>query len=251
MYGLSRKRYTRNPSWSFPGTILSRSLSLSPAKKICSSSSKRSAENVVIDSSPLWLRGNRFVNVIEASRVGRKRKAPQVAAGKHIGQGFPALDVQQFKCSGSFPSFFHFIQEQPSIRRNAKWFDCRVFSTTPFCGIDEKAVFSIRTFTHEDAGLFLAGKAFAKEIPLADFLDGVVGLHIQQFADAVTNLFAAWNRVQVCTCVLCLCLKPGASLHGVLIFEPTVRDRSQVTPCRISVTGFDRGIRRRLPSVWT
>jgi hypothetical protein len=70
-----------------------------------------------------------------------------------------------------------------------------VLSGTSFCGINEKAVFSVRAFTHEDAMLFLAGNAFAEEIPLPDLLDGIVGLYIQEFADALMNSFPAWDRV--------------------------------------------------------
>jgi hypothetical protein len=105
------------------------------------------------------------------------------------------LDVPEFKRPGSFPSFLHFVQEELAIRRDAKWFDCRVLSGPAFRRIDEKAVFSVRAFTHEDAMLFLAGNAFAKEIPLPDLLDGIVGLYIQEFADAPMNLFPAWDRV--------------------------------------------------------
>ena len=62
-------------------------------------------------------------------------------------------------------------------------------------GPTQKAVFSVRAFTHEDAMLLLARKAFAEEIPLPDQLDGIVGLYIQQFADALMNPFPAWDRV--------------------------------------------------------
>ena len=249
MYSLSRKRYTRNPSRSFPGTILSRSLSIVTGEEDLLIVVEARAQNVVIHSSPLWLRCNRFVNVVEALRIGRKCEASQVATGKHIGQGLSALDVQQFKCPGSFSSFFDFVQEEPSIRRDAKRFDCRMLSGAPFCRVDQKAIFSIRTFAQIDAGLFLAGKSLAKEIPLPDFLDGIVGLHIQQFANALANAFSAWDRVQVCACVLRLRLKPGTSLQRSLDLRANGRDPSQTRRA-----GFRSRLRSEstaeVPSVW-
>jgi hypothetical protein len=70
-----------------------------------------------------------------------------------------------------------------------------MLSTAAFSGINEKAIFSIWTFAQANAGLFLARKALAKEIPVPDLLDGIVGFYIQQLANALTNLFPARNRV--------------------------------------------------------
>ena len=59
------------------------------------------------------------------------------------------------------------------------------------CGVDQKTILSVCTFANEDAGLLLAGNSFAEQISLAGFLHGIVGLDIQQCANAIPNADAS------------------------------------------------------------
>lgn len=68
-------------------------------------------------SAANWRPGvRRFVDVAEALSIGREGKAAQIASGKNIRQRSLAFDVKQLERPGSFSAFFHFKEQQASVR---------------------------------------------------------------------------------------------------------------------------------------
>src|SRR6202041_694376 len=98
----------------------------------------------------------RFVDVIEAFRVGRKRETSQITSGKSVRHNCIGFDVQNLKYAGALAAFFYFIKEKSAIRRNSKRVNCRVESRATPGRINEKLIWSVCAFTEIDGELFLS-----------------------------------------------------------------------------------------------
>src|SRR5437764_1484672 len=119
------------------------------------------------------------MNVVEGFRIGRKCEAAQVASWKYVGQSLALLSIQQFKSPSTFSALLYFIEQQPTVRRDANGFDCSVWSSTPQRRIDEYLVRSVDPFTYEYRRLFLSRRTLSEEVPSASLLKQVVGLNVE------------------------------------------------------------------------
>ena len=55
----------------------------------------------------------------------------------------------------------------------------------------------VDAFSHVDRGLFLPRQALSEEVPISSLLERVVGLNIEQFADAVPDAISVRNGIEI------------------------------------------------------
>src|SRR5260370_18309527 len=71
------------------------------------------------------------------------------------------------------------------------------FSGPQFRRIDQKLILAVYSFPDINARLLLLGKPLAKEIAVADFLDGLVSFDGERFANAFAHADSSCNTVAI------------------------------------------------------
>src|SRR5882762_6963268 len=103
---------------------------------------------------------------------------------------------------------------------------------------------SVRNLPEVNARLFLVGKTLSEDVATSYFLDGIVSLDSQEFANAFADLLPARQVVQVTACVFRLLCNPFSRSRRILLFEPAIRIGDGYTMKDLS-DGFGRRIGRR------
>jgi len=114
-----------------------------------------------------------------------------------VGEILTRLDIEEMKYSSLLASILDLIQQKANISRYLQELDCSVRPSACLCRVDQHFIRSVGISANADAWLFLTSDALPKEVDSTNLLQRVVGVHVDERADARSDLLPSCDGFKV------------------------------------------------------